>query len=163
LRCWKRHVPLIPPGGLNFVDVRDVARGHLLAAERGKRGRRYILGGENLTVVDFVRCLAEVRGLSSRWRFRMPLWLNGLIACAAELRARLVTREPYPSLQQVRMNRYHWYYSSDRARTELGFEARPLRKTLEDTHAWCCATGRLKPRVLPLPRKDSEKSEREAA
>ena len=68
LRYWKRNVPLIPPWELNFVDVRDVARGHLLAAERGRRGVRYILGGANRTMGEFIDLLAEVRGHSKRWQ-----------------------------------------------------------------------------------------------
>ena len=71
LRVWKGKVPLIPPGGLNFVDVRDVALGHLLAAERGRRGRRYILGGENLLMAEFMQALASVRGMSDRKSTRL--------------------------------------------------------------------------------------------
>ncbi len=144
LRCWKGKVPLLPPGGLNFVDVRDVAQGHLLAAVKGKSGRRYILSGANLTLAEFFRGLAEVRGLSSRWWFQIPGWLLTAIAGCAELRAHFVGREPYPSLQQARVNRYYWYYSSDRARTELGYQARPFRETVWDAHQWYCHTNQLK-------------------
>ncbi len=94
LRCWKGRVPLLPPGGMNYVDVRDVASGQILAAERGKSGRRYILGGENLTMVDFIRGLAETRGMSSRLWFRLPGWLYLTLACCAELRACFVKRSP---------------------------------------------------------------------
>jgi dihydroflavonol-4-reductase len=143
LRCWKGRVPLLPPGGMSFADVRDVAAGHLLTAEHGRRGRRYILGGENLTMVDFVRLAATVRGLSPKWWLPMPGWLNATIACAAELRAAWTRREPYPSLQHVRLNRYHWYYCSDQARTELGYEVRPILESLKNAHEWFCASGQL--------------------
>jgi dihydroflavonol-4-reductase len=138
LRVWKDKVPLIPPGGWNLVDVRDVALGHLLAAERGQRGRRYILGGENLTLVEFVQRLHEVRGAPSRWSMRMPAWFYSSIACFAELRGLWLNKEPYPALQHVRLNRYHWYYSSARAGAELGYQSRPIRDTLQDAHAWFC-------------------------
>jgi dihydroflavonol-4-reductase len=144
LRCWKGKVSLIPPGALNFVDVRDVARGHLLAAEYGRAGQRYILGGDNLPLVEFVHQLAAVRGIPSRWWFRMPGWFYTLLAYGAELRGRLLRREPYPSIQHVRLNRYDWYYSSERARDELGYERRPLLETLIDMHAWYCRHGYLK-------------------
>ncbi len=157
LRCWKGKVPLLPPGGLNFVDVRDVARGHLLAAEHGKSGRRYVLGGENVTMVDFIRSLAAVRGLSSWAWFRAPRWVFAVLACYAELRSRFVGREPYPSMQQVRVSRYHWYYSSDRAHAELGYQARPLLETVRDTHDWYCRTNQLPERSQPV------KQERKAA
>src|SRR5207253_9537188 len=86
LRCWNGKVPLIPPGGVSCVDVRDAARGHLLAAERGRPGQRYILGGENCTFVELTRQLAGVRGLSTRWWRRLPGWLYTAVACCAELR-----------------------------------------------------------------------------
>jgi dihydroflavonol-4-reductase len=73
----------------------------------------------------------------------MPGWLNAAIACGAELRALWTGREPYPSLQAARLNRFHWFYASDRARGELGYETRPIVETLNDAHAWHCASGHL--------------------
>jgi dihydroflavonol-4-reductase len=155
LRCFKGKVPLVPPGAMNFADVRDVALGHILAAERGAPGRRYILGGENLTIVEFARALARIGGRGSRWSFRMPHWLHYLIACGSELRARVLQREPYPSMQHVRLNRYHWYCSSDRADAELGYHHRPLTETLEDMHEWYCGEGFLRRAVTPRERSAS--------
>jgi dihydroflavonol-4-reductase len=142
LRCWQGKVPLVPPGGMNFVDVRDAALGHLLAAERGARGRRYILGGENLAMTEFVHELARVRGMRARAP-RMPGWLNTAAACVAEMHARYTGREPYPSFQHARLTRYYWHYSSARARAELGYEPRPLAVTLADTHEWYCRAEKL--------------------
>ncbi|MEQ1517967.1 MAG: NAD-dependent epimerase/dehydratase family protein, partial [Usitatibacteraceae bacterium] len=105
LRCWQGWVPLVPAGGLNFVDVRDVALGHLLAAERGVCGRRYILGGANLPMTDFVRALASVHGMSARAP-EMPAWLNALVALGAEAIALVTRREPYPSFQHYRLTRF---------------------------------------------------------
>ncbi len=135
-RVWKRKVPLIPPGGWNMVDVRDVARGHVLAAERGEPGRRYILGGENLSQINFVQRLAQVRGRSARCSMRMPNWLHSAIAGIAEMRAYFSKQEPFPALQHARLNRYFWYYSSERAMTELGYQSRPIDETLLDAYAW---------------------------
>ncbi len=154
VRFWRGKVPLIPPGGMNCVDVRDVARGHLLAAEHGRAGRRYILGGDNPTMGELVRLLAEVRGLRPRWRPPLPLWLFGALAWGAELRAGLLKREPYPSLHQYRLSRLYWFYSSARAQVELGYRARPLRQTLVDVHEWACAHGCVKTR--PGQRFDNE-------
>jgi dihydroflavonol-4-reductase len=142
LRCWQGKVPLVPPGGMNFADVRDVALGHLLAAEKGERGRRYILGGENLAMTEFVHELARVRRSSARAP-RMPGWLNTVAACIAEALARFTGREPYPSFQHARLTRYFWHYSSARARAELGYKPRPLARTLGDTHEWYCRAGKL--------------------
>jgi dihydroflavonol-4-reductase len=67
LRCWKSRIPVVPRGGFNCADVRDVAVGHLLAAERGQPGRRYILGGENRSLLELVRDLGGVHGGDNRW------------------------------------------------------------------------------------------------
>ncbi len=147
LRFWRGHVPVIPPGGLNFVDVRDVARGHLLAAESGRRGTRYILAGENCTMAEFAACLADVAGMAPRRRLVLPPLVQSALACLAECRAALVRREPYPSRQYARLSRFRWYYSSQRAHSELGFSARPMRDSLADAHRWLCEQGRL--RVSP--------------
>jgi dihydroflavonol-4-reductase len=163
LRVWKGKVPLIPPGGLNFADVRDVALGHLLAAERGAAGRRYILGGENLLITEFVQALAQVRGISSRRWLRMPRWLYGLLACGGALRAQVTGHEPYPSLQHWRVSRYYWHYSSERARMELGYAVRPVLDTLREMHEWYCRTGLLRRIASHEPCSESRRDERKAA
>lgn len=147
LRFWRGNIPLIPPGGLNFVDVRDVARGHLLAAERGRTGKRYILGGENRTMSDFTTCLAEVGGMAPRRRISLPACVQTALACLAECRAVLVRREPYPSRQYARLSQFSWYYTSRRAHTELGYCARPMRDSLADAHRWLGTHGWLKKTV----------------
>lgn len=138
LRYWKGRIPLSPPGGVNLVDVRDVACGHLLAAERGRRGQRYILGGENRTYTEFLAALDEAAGQPARWRPRLPFWLLTPIAVLCELRGYLYGREPYPSLAHLRAMRFRWYYQSSKAEQELGYRSRPLEETLRDTHAWFC-------------------------
>ena len=89
LRGWKGKMPLVPAGAMNFVDVRDAARGHLLAAERGRSGMRYILGGENLTLAEFAAQLVAVRGLPPRTQRILPAWAQIVAAWYAELRAPL--------------------------------------------------------------------------
>jgi dihydroflavonol-4-reductase len=135
-RFWRGRAPLAPPGGLNLVDVRDVAIGHLLAAERGARGRRYILGGENLTYSQFLHQMAEIAGMRPRWLPRIPRPLFWLGALLNQARGRLRKKEPYPSLAHARLNRYFWFFSSERARRELGYEPRSVRDSLADAHAW---------------------------
>jgi dihydroflavonol-4-reductase len=135
-RFWRGRAPVAPPGGLNLVDVRDVALGHLLAAERGTRGRRYILGGENLTYTEFMRQMAGAAGMHPRWLPRIPRPLFALAALFGEARGRLRGKEPYPSLSHVRLNRYYWFFASDRARRELGYEPRTVGESLADAYAW---------------------------
>jgi dihydroflavonol-4-reductase len=133
-RFWRGRIPLHFTGGNNFVDVRDVAAGHLLAAERGRAGRRYILGGWNLTYGDFFAALAR---LSSR-----PLPRLRLPGCAAPALARLVAlcerrrERSYLTPAQARLLGRWFWFDITRARTELDYEPRPLRDTLADTFAF---------------------------
>jgi dihydroflavonol-4-reductase len=138
-RFWRGRAPIAPPGGLNLVDVRDVAVGHLLAAERGARGRRYILGGENLDYRALFHQMADVAGFRPRWIPRLARPIFTLAAALNEARGRLRGREPYPSLAHARLNRYYWFFSSDRAKRELGYEPRSVRESLADAHTWFAA------------------------
>lgn len=149
-RFWKGQLWLVPPGGFNFADVRDVARGHLLAAEKGQPGRRYILAGENHTLSSFFDLLARVAGLRPRGLVPLPAALFTLIAAIMEARARLRCRPAFPSLQQVRLHGRHWFYRRDRAGRELGYRPRPLVETLLDAYRWHQAGGL--PAVRGLPR-----------
>ncbi len=135
-RFWRGRVPLVPPGGLNLADVRDVAAGHLLAAAWGRSGQRYILGGENRTYGEFLSVLAEAAGWRPRARPRLPLWLLTMAAGLSHFRALCTGREPYPSMAHVRANRYHWFYRCQKAAQELGYRFRPLRETLADAYQW---------------------------
>ena len=140
-RYWRGRLPLAPPGGVNFVDVRDAADGHLLAAQHGRAGRRYILGGENHTFAEFLPLLAATSNYSPRGQMRIPYWVLATLGGLGELHGRLTGREPYPSLGHVRLNRYCWFYRSDRAQSELGFRSRPLTQTLADLHRWFRSTS----------------------
>jgi dihydroflavonol-4-reductase len=147
-RYWRGQIPLAPPGGFNLVDVRDVAIGHMLAAERGRSGRRYILGGENRTFPEFMRLLAQAGGMRPRSIPVVPMWTLFALAAGAEARSLLTHKHPYPSLQHSRLNRYYWFYRSDRAARELGFAPRPLAETLLDTYRWYSAERDLTVRGL---------------
>jgi len=136
IRYWKGRVPIAPPGGLNLVDVRDVAIGHLLAAEHGKSGRRYILGGENHRFPSFLRLLAHVSDCRPRALPRIPWLMLAGIAGLAEIRSYLTGREPYPSMAHVRLNRWCWFGDSSRAASELGYTFRPLVESLRDAFGW---------------------------
>jgi dihydroflavonol-4-reductase len=146
VRYWRGMIPFAPPGGFNLVDVRDVARGHLLAAEHGRAGRRYILGGENRTFPEFMEVLAEVGGFRPRATPVLPSWGLSALAGCGECRALLTRRHPYPSLQHARLNRYYWFYRSDRAVNELGYESRTLADSLRDTFHWFSHHKTLRPR-----------------
>jgi dihydroflavonol-4-reductase len=135
-RFWKGRNRLALPGGFNFVDVRDVAAGHLLAAEHGQPGRRYLLGGENHTMPAFCRLLAQAAGQEPSRLWPMPGGVLTLLAALTEARARLLGKKAHPALQQVRLNRWHWFYRSERARRELGYAPRSLAASVADAYRW---------------------------
>jgi dihydroflavonol-4-reductase len=105
--------------GLNVVDVRDVARGHVLAFERGGRGERYILGGENLTLQELFARIAQLAGRRPP-RVRIPY-----AAARAAAALRLANKD------EVRLARLPMYFSSEKARTRLGYAPRDVGSALE--------------------------------
>jgi dihydroflavonol-4-reductase len=135
-RYWRGGLPVLPPGGYSLADVRDVARGHLLAAEKGQAGRRYILAGENLDWPKLAQHLAAAAGFQPRWTPRLSVWALRALARVGEQRAQMKNREPYPSIQQARLQQFRWFYDSSRARTELGYWTRPLKESIDDMYRW---------------------------
>jgi dihydroflavonol-4-reductase len=126
--------------GLNIVHVRDVARGHLLAAERGKPGRRYILGHRNLSLAEIFRLLAEITGRRPP-RLRVPYAVAWAGAACLEGMSRLTRRPPAVPLTAVRMARKRMYFSAERAVAELGLPQTDVRVALADAVAWFAAHG----------------------
>jgi len=126
--------------GLNVVHVRDVAQGHLLAAERGKLGERYILGHRDLPLTELFGMLAELTGRRPP-RFRVPYAVAWLGAAGSEGLSRLTGRPPAVPLTAVRMARKRMYFSSARAVRELGMPQTDVRQALADAVAWFEAHG----------------------
>jgi dihydroflavonol-4-reductase len=124
------RLPAVVDGQVNVVDVRDVASGHLKAAERGTAGERYVLGGHDLTWVELFQHVARLSGVHN------PLAVIPTEAArAAELAETLRLPLPISSEGFVLMAQ-NWRYSSRKARGELKFRARSLDKTLGDTVRW---------------------------
>ncbi len=131
-RIWGGRIPIYFGGGSNFVDVRDVALGHLLAAEKGVSGQRYILGGCNLTQAQF---FAELARVASRPLFRLRLpRLVGLLGARVAQHLRRPNRRAYLTVPQARLFGWFFFYQSHKARRELGFQPRAWEQTLADTH-----------------------------
>ncbi|HEY2911520.1 MAG TPA: NAD-dependent epimerase/dehydratase family protein [Gemmataceae bacterium] len=147
LRVWRGKIPFVAKGGINAVDVRDVAAGHLLAAERGLSGRRYILGGENLTNQEVAAVLVRAAGRQRHFP-RVPHWAFAGLAAACEVHGRFMGKEPFPSMETARVGRLYWHFSSDRAKRELGYRPRPFSQTAADAFAWHQAHTRVTPRGL---------------
>ncbi len=139
-RFWRGRVPFYFGGGNCFVDVRDVAVGHLLAAERGRPGARYILGGENMSYGEFFRALACAAGRPFP-RLRLPTYGGPLVA---RLNDRLLPGQPrhaYLTAGQARLTGLYFFFSSARAQGELGYRTRPIAASLADAYEFWFGLG----------------------
>jgi dihydroflavonol-4-reductase len=133
-------MPAYVDTGLNVVHVDDVAAGHLLAYDKGEVGRRYVLGGDNMTLADI---LAEIARLTGRRppNVQLPHDLIMPIAAMAELWARVSGREPFATVDGVRMAKKRMFFSSARAKRELGYAPRPAANALADAVRWFQENG----------------------
>jgi dihydroflavonol-4-reductase len=126
--------------GLNLVHVRDVARGHLLAAERGQVGEKYILGNADLTLAEIGALLAEITG-GRPPRMRIPYAVAWLAAGCMEVAARVTGGTPRASLTAVRMARKRMFFSPAKARRDLGLPQTDVREALRDATDWFVEHG----------------------
>lgn len=136
----KRKFPAYIETGLNLVDVRDVARGHVLAFERGRSGERYILGSEDLTLKQLLDKLGKITGLPSP-RMRVPISV-AMAAAVVDTAFNGYVRhgEPRATLDSVRMAKKRMWASSAKAK-ELGFTAAPVDGALRRAVEWFVANG----------------------
>ena len=126
--------------GLNVVHVRDVARGHILAAEKGKLGERYILGHRNLSLLEIFRMLSTLTGVPAP-RFRVPYAVAWLAAASMEALSRVTGRPPQVPLTAVRMARKRMFFSAEKAVRELGLPQSPAETALADAVRWFTERG----------------------
>lgn len=137
------RMPAYVDTGLNLVHVEDVAEGHILAFEHGRIGERYILGGHNMTLQEILAALASITGCPEP-RFRLSPNLLLPLAYVAEAWARLTgDKEPFLTVDGVRMARKKMFFSIEKARRELGFNPRPAKQGLFDAVDWFKKNGYL--------------------
>ena len=129
--------------GLNLVHVDDVAAGHLAALVHGKIGERYILGGQDVLLAEMLRDIALLVERRPP-RLRMPRRLLYPAAAVAEMIAARTGREPFLTLDGLRMARNRMFFTSAKATRELGYVARPYGEGLRDAVAWFRGAGQLK-------------------
>jgi dihydroflavonol-4-reductase len=142
LEAARGNMPGYVDTGLNIVHVDDVAGGHLAAAEKGLIGERYILGGENLPFATILAEVARVAGTRAP-RIRVPYSVAYPVAIAAEFVARLSGKEPFITLDGVRMSKKKMYFASTKAVRTLGYRPRPARNAIADAVHWFNANGYL--------------------
>ena len=127
--------------GLNLVDVKECARGHIAALEKGRTGERYILGGENLTLKQILDKLAAITGLPSP-RVRVPYVMALATGIVDEvMTGHILGREPRVTIDAVRMGRKKMFVSSARAERELGWKAGRVDDALRRAVEWFQANG----------------------
>jgi dihydroflavonol-4-reductase len=129
------RMPAFVDTGLNLVHVDDVAMGHLLAEERGRIGERYILGGENMTLATILRRIAALVGRKPP-TVKLPIAAVWPVAVVAEAMGRLTGREPFVTLDGLRLARKIMFFSSAKAVRDLGYAPRPAEAGLADAIAW---------------------------
>ena len=137
------RIPAFVDTGLNLVHVDDVAQGHLAALDRGKIGERYILGGQNVQLSEMLTVIANLIGRRPP-RVRLPRSAIVPLALAAETIARFTGREPFVTMDALRMSRYRMFFTAAKAERDLGFTARPFTDALTDAIRWFRDAGHLK-------------------
>lgn len=131
--------------GLNFVGVEECAAGHLLVAEKGKTGERYLLGGENLSLKQLLDALSHITGLPAP-KLKIPHALALSVAYAETVFSRLIRREPQIPVEGVKIAQHVMFVDCSRAKRQLGFEAGPVTAALERAVRWYEANGYVAPR-----------------
>ncbi len=136
------RIPGFVDTGLNLVHVDDVAAGHLAALRRGTVGERYILAGANVRFADMLADIARLVGRNPPL-LRVPRAAAIPVAYAAQAMARLTGREPFATVDGVRMAKYRMFFSAAKAERDLGFRPRPYLFGLEDAIRWFRQAGYL--------------------
>jgi dihydroflavonol-4-reductase len=133
-------MPAYVDTGLNLVDVRDVAEGHILAAERGRVGEKYILGNRDMTLKDILDAISRLTGIPSP-RLRLPHWIPLTAAALDAAKSRITGRAPRIPLEGVRMSRYRMFFDSSKAVRELGLAQSSVDEALARAVAWFRENG----------------------
>jgi dihydroflavonol-4-reductase len=137
----KRKLPAYVDTGLNLVDISEVARTHVAALKVGKPGRRYILGGENLTLKQILDKMSAITGIPSPTT-KIPFAIAATYAFFEEtITGKIRGKEPRATLEEVRMGRKKMFASSARAQQELGFKILPVYPAMRAAIEWFRANG----------------------
>ena len=135
-----RRMPAYVDTGLNLIDVRDVARGHLLAAKKGRVGERYILGNRDLTLQEILETLSRLSGLPAP-KVRLPHAIPLVFGAVSSAAARITGRPPRVSLDSVRMSMHRMFFDAGKAVRELGLPQTPIEEPLARAVEWFRAKG----------------------
>jgi nucleoside-diphosphate-sugar epimerase len=138
----EQKLPGVPPGGGAFADVREVARAHIIAWQRGERGANYLLGGPDIPFLELIQLAGELLGKPVPDK-ASPAWLLTGVARLSGLLARFTGNEPDITPEGAAMICRHLDCDSGRARETLGYRFTPPKQLLEDTIDWMRSEGLL--------------------
>jgi len=134
------RIPVYVDGGMNIVSVHDVVAGHLAAADRGRKGERYILGGMNLTYKEVFDLAARVlHGKAPRWK--VPLWVASGLARTSELIGTMMNRKPWITSDLLAGMGMHNWYSIEKAKRELWYEPSSAEVAIRQACEWYVENG----------------------
>lgn len=148
LALARGRIPAYVQGGASFCDVRDVARGHVEALLRGRPGEAYLLGGQNLTMDEFVGRACRLAGVKAP--LRLPYALAAAATRALALAARLGGPQPPVTPDLLRASALYTFVTSAKAQRELGYAIRPFEDSVRDTLRWYLSRGQLAPSTPEL-------------
>lgn len=137
----KRKFPAYVDTGLNLADVKEVARGHLLAMEKARPGQRYILGGENLTLKQILDKLSALTGLPAPTMKVPHAVAMGFAVFDQFFTGTILGKEPRATIDAVKMGRKKMFASSTKAERELGYKILPVEDALRRAIDWFQAHG----------------------
>lgn len=138
-----RNMPGYIDGGVNIIDVEDVARGHILAAKKGRVGERYLLGGHNVTVHDYLFLIAQIAGVKPP-EIRLPYPLALTLGHIFEFVSSITQKPPIVTASEVRIGRMTEWYDCSKAINELGLPQTPIEDTIRKALEWFKANGYIK-------------------
>jgi dihydroflavonol-4-reductase len=134
------RMPAYVDTGLNVAHVDDIAYGHLLAHQYGKPGERYILGGDNMTLLQILQTIDEITGKPTK-RKNIPVKVMLPIAHTMEIVARITNTEPRATVDSIRMAKKKMFFTSAKAARELGYQSRPAIDAIKDAIDWFRRAG----------------------
>jgi dihydroflavonol-4-reductase len=138
-----KKMPAYINGGVNVVDVEDVARGHILAAQKGRIGERYILGNENMSIRDYLGLIGEVAGVKPP-KFKIPYSVAITMGYVFQFLSNIIRRPPVMNAPMVRLGSRYAYFDTSKAVNELGFSQTPIKTTIEKAVNWFRENGYVK-------------------
>jgi len=143
-----QKMPGFIDGGINIIDVEDVARGHILAAQKGRVGERYLLGNKNLTVHDYLKLIADIAGVKPP-TLKLPYQMALALGYLFELGASITKKPPVVTASEVRIGKMTEWYDCSKALKELGLPQTPIEVTIRKALNWFKEAGYIKQGNIP--------------